>query len=447
MNESQGVRVSFVQIDDEARTLLRELRPTIARVLPAILDEFYAHISNYPEVARLFADKAHMQHARDMQIKHWDAIAAAHFDERYVRSVTRIGEVHHRLGLEPRWYIGAYSFVIARLLTAIEEAHGAGLLGTKARKKKAKMLATITKAALLDMDLAISFYLDAGRREKRQTLDELSASFQRSIGKVADKVLASAANLESAAGVLSSTAVETEERALTAAGGSEETFSNVRSVAESAKQLNASIQEINLQVQESTDVASSAVSEAERADVRIKDLSTAASRIGEVVNIISDIARQTNLVALNAAIEAARAGEAGKAFSVVATEVKQLANQTAKATEEIGGQIVGIQTSIEDAVSMIKGTGSIINQISQISSIIAAAVEQQGAATQAMDQNLEHAAQGTTTVSTILTEVRNGAGETRATSDRVLNSARSLVVEGTTFKDEVEKFLAQISAA
>ena len=127
--------------------------------------------------------------------------------------------------------------------------------------------------------------------------------------------------------------------------------------------------------------------------------------------------------------------------------MKQLANQTAKATEEIGDQIVGIQTSIEDAVSMIQGTGSIINRISDISSIIAAAVEQQRAATQAMDQSLENAAHGTTTVATILTEVRNGAEETRATSDQVLNSARSLVVEGTAFKNEVKKFLERIAAA
>lgn len=131
----------------------------------------------------------------------------------------------------------------------------------------------------------------------------------------------------------------------------------------------------------------------------------------------------------------------------MATEVKQLASQTARATDEIGAQIVGIQTSIEDAVSMISGTGEIINQISNINSIIAAAVEQQRAAAQEMDKSLDSAARGTTTVSSILTEVREGVGDTRETSDRVLSSARSLVVEGTAFKNEVEKFLAKIGAA
>lgn len=68
--------------------------------------------------------------------------------------------------------------------------------------------------------------------------------------------------------------------------------------------------------------------------------------------------------------------------------------------------MAGIQTSVREAVAMIQGTGAVIDKISGISSVIASAVEQQRSATQAMDQNLEDAARRTTTVSTILTEVR-----------------------------------------
>jgi methyl-accepting chemotaxis protein len=447
MDDSRQVRLRFVQIDDEARDLLRELRPTITRVLPDILDRFYIHLASYPEVMRLFADPSHMRHAREMQLKHWDAITRAEFDEAYVQSVTKVGEVHHRLGLEPRWYIGGYSFILAKLLTAIEMDFATGLSGAAARRKKSKALETVTKAAMLDMDFAISFYLDAGRREKRQTLEELSTSFQRSIAMVAGEVVAAAGKLEAAAHSLTATAGETEQRALTAASGSENTFGNVRSVADAAKSLTCSIHEINRQAQDSASIAGEAVRQAEHADACIKDLSTAAVRIGEIVGIISDVARQSNLLALNATIEAARAGEAGRAFAVVATEVKQLANQTATATEEIGAQISGIQTSIRDAVAMLNETGSTIDRISTVSSLIAAAVEQQKAATQDMDENLDRAARGTAEVGTILSQLQEGVGETRRTSDQVLSSAQSLVVEGTAFRSEVEKFLTKIRSA
>ena len=96
---------------------------------------------------------------------------------------------------------------------------------------------------------------------------------------------------------------------------------------------------------------------------------------------------------------------------------------------------------------MLNETGSTINRISTVSSLIAAAVEQQKAATQDMDENLDRAARGTAEVGTILSQLQEGVGETRRTSDQVLSSAQSLVVEGTAFRSEVEKFLAKIRSA
>jgi hemoglobin-like flavoprotein len=145
-------RLDFSQITPETCELLRELRPLVAAHLPAILDEFYAHMKNYPQAARLFADPAHMRHAKEMQVKHWDTIAAAEFDDTYVRSVTRIGEAHNRLGLDTQWYIGGYGFILARLLQAVERTIATGWRGAAGREKKSEMLTALTRAALLDMD-------------------------------------------------------------------------------------------------------------------------------------------------------------------------------------------------------------------------------------------------------------------------------------------------------
>jgi hemoglobin-like flavoprotein len=177
---SIGKRLEFIKISEETRATLREMRPLIARVLPGILDEFYRHVAGHAEVARLFPDQAHMQHAKAMQLKHWDMIASATFDEGYVTSVTRIGEAHNRLGLEPRWYIGGYAILMAGLARAIECETQAGFLGGGAalQEKKAKMLQAMISAALLDMDFAISVYLESGLRAKQETLDRLGASFR-----------------------------------------------------------------------------------------------------------------------------------------------------------------------------------------------------------------------------------------------------------------------------
>jgi methyl-accepting chemotaxis protein len=309
------------------------------------------------------------------------------------------------------------------------------------------MLAAITKAALLDMDFAISVYLEAGRREKREALERVAASFEASVGEVVGAVASASTELEAAARTLTTTAQTTDDLSGKVAAASEEASTNVGAVAAATEELSASVTEISRQVQDSSRISQEAVGQAQRTDARINELSQAAQRIGNVVKLITDIAEQTNLLALNATIEAARAGEAGRGFAVVAQEVKALAAQTAKATEEIGTQIAGMQSATQQSVSDIKEIGTTITRISEIAAIIAAAVEQQGAATQEIARNVQQASHGAHAVADNIADVKRVAGETGSASGHVLSAAQALSTEGTTLRSAVDKFLATVRAA
>ena len=176
-------------------------------------------------------------------------------------------------------------------------------------------------------------------------------------------------------------------------------------------------------------------------------MSRAAQEIGDVVKLITAIAEQTNLLALNATIEAARAGDAGRGFAVVASEVKSLASQTAKATDEISTHILGMQGATQESVAAIKEIGDTIGQISSIASTIASAVEQQSSATLEIARNVQNVAQGSHEVAANITQVNRGATETGSASGAVLNSAKTLSVESTRLREELDRFMANIRAA
>jgi methyl-accepting chemotaxis protein len=234
-------RLAFLGIDHDMRAALREVAPLLTKVLPDVLDGFYALVSKFPETAKFFRNSEHMRHAKEMQLKHWGVILGAEFNDTYVQSVTRIGETHNRLGLEPRWYIGGYNFLLAGALCAIEKELSKGVFGKSAQDKKVRVMRAVTAAAMLDMDLAISVYLEAGKREKHETLNKLADSFNATIGAIVEAVSAASTELEASAGTLTKTAETTQHLSSGVAAASEEASTNVQTVATATEEMNTSV--------------------------------------------------------------------------------------------------------------------------------------------------------------------------------------------------------------
>jgi len=446
---SMIARLSFNQIDEEARRLLRENKEFLSRELPGVLDVFYTHLAKFPETAAFFKTRDLMTGAKNAQLRHWQTILDGNFDGVYEASIKRIGETHHRIGLDPRWYIGGYNALVNGLLEAImlrmpQARASQGALDWKAKAapvqdKRFALQSAVIKAAMLDMDLAIAVYLEAGRREL-STLAGAVVSMATSVAHTANE-------LEGAAESVASSARSATDQTSAVATAAEQASANVRTVAAAADQLSASVKEISRQVAGSTEIAGRAVMTADETSEKVRALSQASQKIGDVVELISNIARQTNLLALNATIEAARAGEAGKGFAVVAQEVKSLANQTAKATAEIGAQINAIQGSTADAVGSIGNIGSIIKSMDQIATTIASAVEEQGAATTEIARNVQEAAQGTSDVASNAIGLSTSAASTGSAASQMLAAAKRLGSQAAELRKTAESVMGSSRAA
>ena len=440
--QDRETRMRFMRIDAKTGELLREFWKVVEPALPTVLEGFYQHLTREPQLARMVGSD--IPRLKTAQGSHWGRLFNGRFDHEYMQGVRTIGLIHNKIGLEPRWYIGGYNFVLNQLAT----------LAVRQYRWKpnhlSAVLTAVTSAVMLDMDIAISVYQEAMLADRQKQQDKITAAIQDFDGQmkiVLNTVGGSATNLQTAAKALAANAEQSTQQSTAVAAASEEASTNVQAVASATEELTSSVREIGRQVTESTRITGMAVEQASRSGATIQGLAKAAQRIGDVVELINNIAGQTNLLALNATIEAARAGEAGRGFAVVASEVKALAEQTAKATGEIGQQILAIQEATKESVGSIEEIGKTIASVNEIATAIAAAVEEQGMATAEIARNVQEAARGTQEVSSNIVGVSQTASETGQTATHLLSSANELSQQSETLRSQVEGFFAAIRSA
>ena len=401
-------RLQFIELDAKGIDAIKAVKPQIDRELPAILEGFYQKIAAVPEVASFFTDSARIGQAKGAQLRHWSQLTAGAFSGDYLESVSRIGETHARIGLEPRWYVGGYALITAELVKSLlATMWPKGILQRQSHEQAAEAIAALVKASMIDMELAISTYIDAADRARKAAEEERAAAargqaevvevLSRSLAMLAqgdltvrlpddipqeyiqlrDDFNAAVVALGEAVGAVADAAHEvtgasleisaatnafserTEDQAASleeTSASMEEIACTVRNNAQNARQAN----ELTQGTRETADRGGVVVDEAVTAMARIEESSR---KISDIISVIDEIARQTNLLALNAAVEAARAGEAGRGFAVVASEVRSLAQRSSQAAKDIKDLIVNSSSQVRDGVELVNRAGSTLREI------------------------------------------------------------------------------------
>jgi methyl-accepting chemotaxis protein len=412
-------RVAFMGLDDKARSALRNLQPVIRKAIGPALEAFYAKVRATAETRQFFSDEKHMQTASGRQQAHWDVISRAEFDDTYVKAVRAIGQTHARIGLEPRWYIGGYAVVGEHLIRAVIEDLWPKTFMAKGDSSKAgDAVSSLMKAVMLDMDFAISIYLETIEAERQrleavriaseasqnavvkalgEALDRLaqgdlvgrlSAEVTPEFQKLKDDFNNAVSLLEEAMGRVSEATDGIRSSADEIAGAADDMSRRTEQQAASLEETAAALDEITSTVRRSAagakqaqDVVAGAKAEAEKSGAVVDqavsamgEIETSSREIGNIIGVIDEIAFQTNLLALNAGVEAARAGDAGKGFAVVAQEVRALAQRSAEAAKEIKTLIGASTKQVEAGVGLVGQTGEalrgIVGKVAEIDALI-----------------------------------------------------------------------------
>ncbi|HYH40264.1 MAG TPA: methyl-accepting chemotaxis protein [Azospirillum sp.] len=287
----------------------------------------------------------------------------------------------------------------------------------------------------------------ASRDQQRERLSARATQFARAMDEVAAGLSSAATSLHGRSAALAGDAAAATEQAEAAAGAAQDASVSVETAAQASEELRSAIAAISRQVESAAQTAARAVTETANTTGIVSGLVSAAEQIGAVVELINSIAGQTNLLALNATIEAARAGEAGKGFAVVASEVKSLANQTAKATEDIQAQVGAIRAATGNAIGAIEGIAALIKNLSGLNGEVASAVQQQEAATHQIFASARAAADNSRRVTSSVEALSTTVSTTSTQMREVTSGAESVSNQSERLKDEVRRFVAEVSAA
>jgi methyl-accepting chemotaxis protein len=412
--------MEFMELDATNCERIRQLKSLIDRELPTALDKFYGRLRATPEVRRFFENDSHMSRAKGAQVDHWSAISAGNFDHRYASKVRTIGLTHARIGLEPRWYIGGYALILEHLVKAIvSEIWPKSMMqrGGKDGAEAGAAIASLIKAVLLDMDLAISVYIEAAEEARLKGEAETQAkeraivanSIGAGLAKLAAKDLTFRVNddLPEAYAKLQADfneALTQLEQAMqnvrasteAMAAGTQEISSASNDLSRRTEQQACSLEEAASALDQITttvkktagaaaharEVVSAAKVDAEqsgnivrRAVSAMGEIEKSSDQISQIIAVIDEIAFQTNLLALNAGVEAARAGDAGRGFAVVASEVRALAQRSAGAAKEIKNLISTSTSQVGQGVDLVAETGKalerIVTRVAEINNLVA----------------------------------------------------------------------------
>lgn len=169
-----AARKRYLEIGDEDERLLREAH---ARLLPhasSIIERFYRYLFEHAHTREMLSAPGLVARLKELQERYFRDLTSGRYDVDYFENRLRVGQAHHRIGLSPEWYLGAYLKYLHIVGDVLGHAFGADFDGFY------RTMLSLTKIIYLDMGLSIDAYhfsaqgqLESKNRELCHSNDEL----------------------------------------------------------------------------------------------------------------------------------------------------------------------------------------------------------------------------------------------------------------------------------
>lgn len=449
-------RLDFYGFNNVKPAAYKGVNKALDRKLDKALAGFYETIKSRDDLSDFFGGPQSMGRAKKLQGDHWREVFKSGVNEAFEERSRHIGAVHSKIGLEPRWYLGAYSQILDSLILEIVAPGPQKLLpGAKA---KANALSALVKVVLLDVDLALSSYFEIEKKERSIVVEELSGGLGRlaqgdlevslsgfpseyktievdfnrtiaSLNQTMNVVVSGVGTMTNGSSEIRSASDDLARRTEQQAASLEETAAAVSKATQSLRATAQTTSEALNTISSANAVAKAGSEIVDQAVTAMAQIEKSSEEINNIISVIESIAFQTNLLALNAGVEAARAGETGKGFAVVASEVRALAQRCTEAADEVKSLISKSSEHVTSGVDLVNRSGESFASIAQGVAELSVSVETISQAAHDQAQSLE---QIDSTVSDLDRSTQQNAAMAEQCNAAAVSLARESDVLGNT---------------
>lgn len=159
-------RRAFFNLTDQDLERLAKLQGFAERHMDDVVKGFYELLLAHPETRSFIPDAETMARMESLQRDYFLTLFDGRCDREYIQQRLRVGSVHERLGMAPKWYIGAYRRYLELILDRLFADH--------ADPEEARLaFQSVQKLVSFDMSLAIDAYIDATHATLGRHQDEI----------------------------------------------------------------------------------------------------------------------------------------------------------------------------------------------------------------------------------------------------------------------------------
>ncbi len=164
-------RKAFLELREADVERLRELSGFAKDYVDPIVEDLYRHFLSFEDTRAFFRDPRVLDRVKRLQKDYFLRLTEGDYGQEYVNNRLRIGTVHERIELAPKWYLGAYSFYLRAVATRLQEAFG------EESSRVVPLFLSLMKLVFLDVGLAMDTYIHAREitlRRQQEAIRELS---------------------------------------------------------------------------------------------------------------------------------------------------------------------------------------------------------------------------------------------------------------------------------